>query len=279
MPKLLGGKTYFFVNYEGSRFPNVGSIEKHSPSALLRAGVIQVADASGKYQAYNLNPNPVTVNGVTYQPAQCGGTACDPRGIGLNPIVSQIWKYMPMPTDFTGASGDGANIGGYISTIRAPLTTNGYVARIDHDFNEKNRFFATYRYTTLTSLTTNQVDIGGLLAAERWDSPLATAPRMQKPSFWVLGLTSAITPTITNDFRWNYSRNYWQWFLTGGDVPQLPGLGGAVEIGGESGTNALIPYNVNTQSTRTRYWDGQDNLIKDDVTIIKGNHLIQVGGS
>ena len=56
-----------------------------------------------------------------------------------------------------------------------------------------------------------------------------------------------------------------------------------MEIGGESGvnggTNALIPYNVNTQSTRTRYWNGKDNLIKDDVTIIKGNHLIQVGGS
>ena len=29
--------------------------------------------------------------------------------------------------------------------------------------------------------------------------------------------------------------------------PQLPGLGGAVEIGGES-ANALIPYNVNTQN-------------------------------
>ena len=55
---------------------------------------------------------------------------------------------MPIPTDFTGAAGDGANTGGYISTIRAPLTTNSYVARIDHDLNEKNRFFATYRYTT-----------------------------------------------------------------------------------------------------------------------------------
>ena len=107
---------------------------------------------------------------------------------------------------------------------------------------------------------------------------MATAPRVQKPSFWVLGLTSAITPTITNDFRWNYSRNYWQWFLTGGDAPQLPGLAGVVEIAGES-ANALIPYNVNTQNTRTRYWNGKDNLIKDDVTIIKGNHLIQVGGS
>jgi len=29
LPKLLGGKTYFFVNYEGSRFPNVGTIEKN----------------------------------------------------------------------------------------------------------------------------------------------------------------------------------------------------------------------------------------------------------
>ena len=236
-----------------------------------------MADASGKYQTYNLNPNPVTVNGVTYQPAQCGSSLCDPRGIGLSPVISKIWSYMPMPTDFTGAAGDGANVGGYISTIRAPLSQNSYVSRIDHDFNEKNRFFATYRYSTVTSLTTNQVDIGGLLGGTL-GTPLATAPRVQKPGFLVLGLTSSITPTITNDFRWNYSRNYWQWFLTGGDAPQLPGLAGAVEIAGES-ANALIPYNVNTQNTRTRYWDSHDNLLKDDVTIIKGNHLIQVGGS
>jgi len=282
LPKILGGKTYFFVNYEGSRFPNVGPYERNSPSALLRNGVIQVADATGKYQAYNLNPYPVTVNGTTYQPAQCGTSLCDPRGIGLNPIVQKIWSYMPLPTDFTGAAGDGANVGGYISTVRAPLTSNSYVARIDHDFNEKNRFFATYRYTTLTSLTTNQVDIGGLLGGGSLGTPVALAPRVQKPSFWVLGLTSTIKPTITNDFRWNYSRNYWQWFSQG-DPPQLPGLGGAVEIAGEGTSGgipvALIPYNVNTQNTRTRYWDGKDNLLKDDLTIIKGNHLIQVGGS
>ena len=277
LPKILGGKTYFYVNYEGSRFPNVGPYERNSPSALLRAGVIQVADASGKYQAYNLNPNPVTVNGVTYQPAQCGSGLCDPRGIGISPVISKIWSYMPMPTDFTGAAGDGANVGGYISTIRAPLSQNSYVSRVDHDFNEKNRFFASYRYSTVTSLTTNQVDIGGLLGGTL-GTPQATAPRVQKPGFVVLGLTSSISPTITNDFRWNYSRNYWQWFLTGGDAPQLPGLAGVVEIAGES-ANALIPYNVNTQNTRTRYWDSHDNLLKDDITIIKGNHLIQVGGS
>jgi hypothetical protein len=276
-PKLLGGKTYAFFNYEGSRFPNVSPYERNSPSALLRAGVIQVADASGKFQAYNLNPAPVTVNGVTYQPAQCGSSLCDPRGIGISPVIQKIWSTMPMPTDFTGAAGDGVNVGGYISTIRAPLTQNSYVGRIDHDFNEKNRFFATYRYMQLTSLTTNQVDIGGVLGSSTLGTPLALAPRVQKPSFWVLGLTSSITPTLTNDFKYNYSRNYWQWYSQG-DPAQYAGLGGAVEIAGES-TNALIPYNVNTQSTRTRYWNGHDNLLKDDLTLIKGNHLFQFGGS
>ena len=278
LPKFLGGKTYFFVNYEGSRFPNVGTITKNSPSKLLRAGIIQVADASGKFQPYNLNPTAVTVDGVTYAPTLCGSGLCDPRGIGLNPIISKIWSFMPLPTDFTGAAGDGVNVGGFVGTVRAPLNQNSYVSRIDHDFNDRNRFFATYRYSTVTSLTTNQVDIGGLVGGGQIGQPVATAPRVQKPGFLVLGLTTVIRPTITNDFRWNFSRNYWQWFLTGGDAPQLPGLGGAVEIAGES-SNALIPYNVNTQNTRTRYWDGLDHLIKDDVTMIKGNHLFQVGGS
>ena len=78
-----GGQDVFLRGLRRQPFPNVGTIEKSSPSALLRAGVIQVADARGKYQAYNLNPTAVTVNGVSYQPAQCGTSMCDPRGIGL----------------------------------------------------------------------------------------------------------------------------------------------------------------------------------------------------
>src|SRR5262249_23931394 len=70
-PEILGGKTYLFVNYEGSRFPNSSTYERPVPSDLMRAGVIQVPDSSGKFVAFNLNPNPVTVNGVTYQPAKC----------------------------------------------------------------------------------------------------------------------------------------------------------------------------------------------------------------
>ncbi|HTS27883.1 MAG TPA: carboxypeptidase-like regulatory domain-containing protein [Bryobacteraceae bacterium] len=276
LPKLAGGKTYFFVNYEGSRFPNVGTYERLVPTPLLRAGVIQVADASGKYQAYNLNPSPVTVNGVTYQPASCGTGLCDPRGLGLNPTIAAIWKEMPLPNDPIYGSGDQYNTQGYLTTIRAPLNQNSYVARIDHDFGDKNRFFGTYRYTKITNLTTNQVDIGGVLPGDTFGTATPLAPRPQLPSFMVFGLTTSISPTITNTVNFNYTRNFWQWGASNA-YPQVPGLGGMVEIGGES-TNALIPYNINSQSVRQRFWDGQDKTLKDDVTMIKGNHLIQFGG-
>ncbi len=282
--RLLGGKTYFFFNYEGSRFPNSTTFERLAPTKLMRAGVIQVPDSTGKYIAYNLNPTPVTVDGITYAPATCPGGSCDPRSIGINPIVKQLWdKFMPLPNDFLFATGDGYNTAGYRSTIRAPLTTNTYIARIDHDFGDRNRFFLTYRDLRLINQTTNQVDIGGALPGNTLGQPAAMATRPQVPSYWVAGLTTNITPHVINDFRFNYTRNFWQWGSANAP-PQLPGLGGALDIapGNAStaqSTNSLIPYNVNTQSVRQRFWDGQDKLLRDDVSMIKGNHLFQFGGS
>ena len=63
-----------------------------------------------------------------------------------------------------------------------------------------------------------------------------------------------------------------------GRAAATAGLGGALEIGGET-SQALIPYNVNNQNTRQRFWDGHDQQYKDDVTKIMGNHIIQFGGN
>jgi Carboxypeptidase regulatory-like domain len=288
LPKeVLGGKWYFFFNYEGMRYPNVSNYERLVPSALMRAGVIQVPNSSGTYVPYNLNAKPVTVNGVTYQPAACPNSAnglCDPRGIGLNPIVNQLWsKYMPLPNDPNWGTGDTYNTQGYLSTIRAPLTSNNYVSRIDHQFGDKFHFMMSYRYLRLINMTTNQVDIGGALPGNTLGTPTATAPRPQIDGYIVAGLTATISPHVTNDFRFVYLRQFWQWGSAQAP-PQLPGLGGAIEIGagnassGESG-NALIPYNVNTQSIRLRFWDGQDKSVIDNLTMLKGNHVYQFGGS
>jgi hypothetical protein len=274
LPKTLGGKTYFFFNYEGFRFPQSQVWDATVPTALMRAGVIQI-DQGGMYVPYNLNPKAVTVGGVSYAPGVCPG-ACDPRGIGLNPIVSQIWQqFMPLPNTFSGP-GDHYNTAGYLSTINTPLTSNNFVGRIDHDFGEKWRWFTSYRAFHENITTTSQVDIGGAIGNDKFGDPAAVSHKPQVPSYWVTGLTTMINPTTTNTFTFSFLRNFWQW-SDAGTPPQLPSLGTALEIGGES-PNALIPYNINTASTRQRFWDGHDTMLRDDVTKIVGKHLIQFGG-
>ena len=284
-PKFWGGKTYFFFNYEGSRFPNVISFDHGTPSALMRAGVLVLPNTAGVQTPYNLNPYAVTVNGTTYQPALCGTASCDPRGLGVNPLIQRLWKTMPLPNDpsFTAGSStvgliDGVNAQGYLSNLSLPQTSNFIVGRIDHDFGDKWKFMSSYRYYSFKQLVSTQVDMGGLLPGSTAGQYKSYAPRPVKPSFWVGGVTTTITPNITNDVRFSYLRNFWQWSTQAGP-PQFAGLGGAVEVGGESQTGSLIPYNVDSQNVRQRFWDGHDYFLSDGLSILKGNHLFQVGGT
>jgi Carboxypeptidase regulatory-like domain len=284
-PEFWGGKTYVFANYEGRRYPQNTTVEKRVPSALLRAGVVQVQDANGKFQPYNLNPFPVTVNGVTYQPAQCPQSSnglCDPRGFGLNSLVSKIWNtQMPMPNDFTSAGGDTFNTQGYLTSLTLPQNDNFGVIRLDHSVGNNWHLMSSYRYYHLERAVNNQFDIGGVLGGTLGVAK-STANRPQVPWFYVLGVTTNISPRLTNDFRYSFLRNFWEW-KTANAPPQLPGLGGALEIGGEAcsntgGNSALIPYCVRTQDARQRYWNGKDHVFRDDLSLASGNHIFQFGG-
>ena len=281
-PHFAGGKTYFFANYEGRRFPQVTTVERTVPSDLLRAGVIQIPNSANVLTAYNINPYPVAVNGVTY--AACSGAVyCDPRGVGLNPLIRQVWtQQLPRANDLQ--FGDTYNTQGYLSAIRLPQNSDFGVIRMDHDFGSNWHFMSTYRYYNFQQATSNQVDIGGVASGTALGQATPLTNRVQKPWFLVMALTTTITPNMTNDLHVSYLRNYWQWFSASGP-PQTPGLGGALEIGGEAsnttlggGPNALIPYNVDAQDVRQRFWDGKDKSLRDDLSYVKGNHLIQFGG-
>ncbi len=286
-PKFWGGKTYAFFNYEGSRFPNVSSFEHGTPTALMRAGVVTLASASGGNAQFNLNPIPVTVNGVTYQPASCGGQTCDPRGLGVNPLIQKIWSTMPLPNDTsysnpngTGSVGlvDAQNAQGYLGNLALPQRSTFMVGRIDHDFGEKWKLFTSYRYYNFSQLVNTQVDMGGLLSGATQGQYKSFAPRPVKPSYWVAGLTTTLSQNLTNDLHFSYLRNFWQWSTQAGPA-QFAGLGGAVEIGGESQVGSLIPYNVDSQDVRQRFWDGHDYYLSDSMSYLKGNHLLQFGGT
>jgi hypothetical protein len=274
---FLGGKWYFFANYEAQKFPNNSTFERGSPTATYRAGVIMLPTATGN-QGFNINNSPVTVGGVTYP--GCGATqSCDPRGLGVNPLIQKIWATMPLPNDgsfTTGTPGDGyGNSGGYLAPLSIPQTSQFIVGRIDHDFNEKNKFFVSYRYYDFDQLVNVQTDMGGLLPGATQGQYTAYGNRPQKPGYWVSGLTTTINPNMTNDLRFSYLRNYWNWQDQAGP-PQFSGLGAVVEVGGES-SNALIPYNVDSQDTRQRYWRGHDYYLNDSLSHLHGNHLFQYG--
>lgn len=273
LPKMLGGKTYFFANYEGLRYPLSATFERAVPSATLRQGIIIIG---GKQ--YNFNP----ANGPT---AVCAGGPCDPRGQWFNPAIQQIWtKYMPLPNDLTNF-GDRVNVQGFKGTVITPVKSDFGVARLDHDFGPKWHLMGSYRVYNFVRTPTVQTDIGGFFPGDKLGQITSTAQRPQKPWYLVAGLTTNITPNLTNDFHFSYLRNYWAW-QTKLAPPQIPGIPGAIEIspsfGGSKNTaessNALIPYNVNTQSVRIRFWDGHDWYYRDDLSYLHGNHLFQIGG-
>jgi len=227
--KVLGGKTYFFVNYEGFRYPNAGTFERNYPTAAFRAGVIQVPNSSSVQVAYNLNPTPVTVQignpTSTTSPLQtctipgygsvagpnCGNlatnVAVDPRGLGMSPTISTLWsRYLPLPNDVL--AGDQYNTQGYLSTLRLPLTSNNYVGRIDHDFGPKHRFFTSFRaFKLLNHPSGVQVDVGGLLSSSGVGTYTNSAVRPQLGELWVMGLTSNINSRVTNDLQVIYLWN------------------------------------------------------------------------
>jgi len=278
--KILGGKTYVYMNYEGRRLPQVATGNRQVPTALMRAGVLEFKDnqATPAPVYYNFNNAPVTVGGTTYQvgsSADPNHTSLDPRNLGLNADVNTIWtKYMPLPNNTK--TGDVFNIAGFNSQYTSPIVDDTGVVRIDHDLSQKWQLMGSYRIYKLSTLNTTQNDIGGFLPGDTFGQEALTATRPAEPSLLVIALSGQISPNLTNDFHWNYTRDDWQWATAAAPL-QIPGVSGALEIGGET-ANALIPINVNAQQARQRIWDGHDYYYKDDLSYLHGNHFIQFGG-
>jgi len=89
IPKeILGGKWYFFANYEGFRWPNSTTFYRTVPSDGMKLGLLQF-----KGTVYNLNPGPTLypstaaavgalVPGTVYPGS---GATLDPRQLGISP--------------------------------------------------------------------------------------------------------------------------------------------------------------------------------------------------
>src|SRR5262249_41206514 len=74
--------TFVYGNYEGRRLPQASDITRLVPRDSLRAGILRFRDASGVVREYALR--------TSTQCGASGGSVCDPRGLGLTPLVQGV---------------------------------------------------------------------------------------------------------------------------------------------------------------------------------------------
>lgn len=266
---ILKDKAFFFLMYEGRRFKKGQTFTRYVPTAALRQGILQFHDASGAVNQFNFNP----ANGA--MTTACGGP-CDPRGLGIDPIVSQIWNtYEPLGNNPN--EGDGLNFIGFDSTVPIISHENDGIARFDYNLSKNWTASAVARYAVVDINGAAQIDIGGLTGG-KLGVPKSTDLEPLQPRYYVGGLTGHIGSSITTDTHFNFLRHFWQWHRDA-PFPQVSGLGAALQIYAENNVSGLVPMNIDTQNARSRIWDGKDYTVNEELSWLKGSHLLQFGGS
>ncbi|MGH9518541.1 MAG: carboxypeptidase regulatory-like domain-containing protein, partial [Terriglobales bacterium] len=271
LPKMLGGTTYFYFNYEGRRYPQAQTRTLTVPSQLMRQGILQFADGAGNVEQWNL------ATAGTCGPG--GNLSCDPRHLGINPVVQKIWNtYMPVENN-ASAAGDSLNTQGYQAQINDPIAENSLAFRMDHNFGSNWQLMGSYRYYKTVSPSTSQIDWGGVLPGDKLGVPTVTRHIPVQPRYLVFGLTGQLSPSLTNQTHFNFTRNWWAWETAG--VPNLAassGIAATVNIDNNSG-QGLMPMDEGWGNARQRIWDGNDWNYSDDLSWNKGNHFFSFGGN
>lgn len=268
----LGGpiqknKTFYFGNYEGRRFDTVAGVTRTVPTATLRQGIIEVQNGSNLEQ-FNLKNSAVC--------GPNGNSACDPRGLGLDPSVATQWNEMPLPNL---AGGDGLNTMSYFAQVATPIKTDYGVMRLDHVFNEKFTLNTSLTYYRIDQLTSTQISIlNGNAASVRPSPERVIVPTAQ--------LTWQMSPTLLNVFRMGWVRDTSQGDAQTPTVsaaqlntPGTQTADGPVALLVGSGLSSFIDSPIDMDVSRARVqeqWQ-QDRQLLDDMTKVWGKHQIQFG--
>ncbi len=266
---IIRDKTFFFVEYEARRYPETFPITATVPTPTLRQGILQFRDASGNIVPYNLATS--SLCGPT------GNQACDPRGLGISPTMKAMMALDPVGNN--SSAGDGLNTIGFTGNAKSPLTDDFVTLRLDHSFNSNWRANGSFSYSRdlsydpspLVMDIRNPNDILNEDFTPSWTNAI------------ILGLTGQLSSQLVNTVRFGDVRN-----RNGGLRPQLSSIASELALPGTSdGSAGFVAVSPNTftppismsNSVRTQYNNNVNTQFTDDLSWIKGKHLMQVGGN
>ncbi len=249
---IVANKTFFFTNYEARRFPRTTQVRRTVPTDSLRAGILQFRDAAGNVNSYNLR-------------------ALDPRGLGLNPVVSSLWNLLPAGND--PSLGDGFNTIGFTGEADTSFDSDALVLRLDQNFSNNWRLDGNYRLGSIREVGAAQADIGGLLPGNTRGTPVGTEDLPREPRFAAVGVTGQLTPTLLNDTRFSYVRAFLA-FTRVSPFAQVPGTNVAMDVGGLD-----EPLDVAIAQARSQVANSHGYQLVNNSTWSRDKHTILFGGT
>jgi hypothetical protein len=271
LPKIYNGKnrTFFFFNYEGSRYRVTSNPITSTPIEAFRNGdYSNLRDASGKliliYDPATTVPNP---NGSGYIRTPFTGNLI-PKS-RFDRVGANVLGYFPEPNrppdnPYTQSQN-------FIATQANFIDKGQYHGRVDHYLGSSNRLFG--RWSTdkeYKDFPTN---------AQPWSDPLFYG-RLDHNNFQqaVISDVHTFSPTLLNEFRGAVMRQAFSFLVASWDQgwPQKLGLPSIVPpytfpIFQASGYNQL----GGNGSSGLRYNTGYQ--VFDTVTKVAAHHVIKIG--
>src|SRR6266571_2255253 len=263
IPRVYNGKnrTFFFVNYEGLRERQGNVISRTSPTAGMLAGDFS-AVTNRIYDPLTTAPNP-SGSGTIRMPFpdnRIPAARLSPQAAFFNPYLTTV------------ATPGGA----FIFSPSTVLDEDQLTARIDHGIGDRHKIF--FRY----SLNDNRLGEPGGAPA------LGIANSSTRGQNFTTSITSNLRPTLLNEFRFNtlYGLIKLAPYLLGRDFNKDAGIKGMEEtkrsfdIGSfpDFGWSGYAGLAGSTFDQRPKTQDRYTLEFTDNVTWIKGKHVLKVGG-
>ncbi len=190
--------------------------------------------------------------------------------VTVNPASRPFLTLWPNPN---GRIFEGNEIAEYISSPPTVTREDYVMGRIDHQVNDKHSLFGRYIFDN-DSLN------------DPTENPNFVATQAARRQYSTLQLSSVLSPTVLNSFRFAYNRTFQaidsQPTVTlGPEFSFIPSLQiGTIQIGQRFATAGANPYStLGTSNTTPRYiaynlfeWD-------NDLSIIRGKHAFKMGGT
>ena len=247
---ILHNKTFWFANYEGSRFSTTLTNTSIVPTQAFKSGQFTFTDSNGNAIPIDVS-TPISANNIF--------------GVPLDSTMQQILALYPAPN---GPAVD--SVRGLLFYPSPSQTTGDNVtARVDHNFSQSEILAVRYTFNRYNDSSIDHTDflpgVGGT----------GTNQRRQNVS---LQLTSIIDPRLVNSFRLGANRiNY---PLTCQGLNVLNSFGPTDSYG--RGTDAPLPGIAGFGCLFIVDRNGSERLsgsytIGDDVTWARGRHTFKFG--